>query len=158
MTIVVTLGKPSQTTVKLSKSQLIPAGTVVFKVTNSGTIGGSFKVCLTPVSTAANACKGKALTTSLLKPGQSQLLTVALAKKGTYQFIGALTGKAASPITGLFGIGVKVTSTSSDPCPDCAGNSDVSGFGTGSYVPIPTNPDDLKDYWCDQLRNCGEGV
>jgi uncharacterized cupredoxin-like copper-binding protein len=107
-TITVTAGKPSELAFKLSKTSSIPAGTVIFKVKNSGVLSHTFSVCLTPTTTAANKCKGKSKTTPLIKPGKSATLTVVLSKKGKYEYLCTVPGHAASGMKGLFGIAVAV--------------------------------------------------
>src|SRR5262245_40718963 len=44
-TIAVSAGKPSELSFKLSKFSLVPAGKVIFKVTNRGKIVHDFKLC-----------------------------------------------------------------------------------------------------------------
>lgn len=105
--ITVTAGKPTELGFKLSKFSNIPAGTVTFKVTNEGLAFHSFKLCTTPVATAAkNSCVGK--VTKLLKHGQSATLTVKLTKSGKYEYLCAVPGHAAAGMKGLIGIGVVV--------------------------------------------------
>src|SRR4051795_11499141 len=75
----VSLGKPTELGIKLSKFSMIPAGAVTFKVTNSGAGWHNFVLCAKPVASPAsakNACVGK--KTAILKHGQAALLTVAL--------------------------------------------------------------------------------
>jgi hypothetical protein len=79
----VTAGKPSELAFKLSKTSMVPAGTITFKVTNRGVAFHNFKVCTIPVTGAAgakNACFGK--STRTLKHGQSQTFTVKLSLAG----------------------------------------------------------------------------
>lgn len=106
-TIVVLAGKPSELAFKLSKTSLIPPGTVVFKVTNAGKIPHDFEICANPVLKAANSCK-KGLATPLLKPGKSATVKMLLSKKGKYEFLCTLPGHASAGMKGLVGIDVKV--------------------------------------------------
>ena len=92
-TVTVTLGKPSQYKVTVVPKS-VPAGTVVFKVTNDGKINYRFKVCTKPGSAPATACVGK--TTSALAPGKTASLTVNLPGKGTYSYLSTLPLNAAS--------------------------------------------------------------
>jgi uncharacterized cupredoxin-like copper-binding protein len=106
-TVTVTAGKPTELGFKLSKVSEIPAGTVTFKVTNEGLAFHSFKLCTTPVATAAkNSCTG--VVTKLLKHGQSATLVVKLTKAGKYEYLCAVPGHAAAGMKGLIGIGVAV--------------------------------------------------
>ncbi len=106
-TIVVLAGKPSELAFKLSKTSLIPPGTVLFKVTNAGKISHDFEICVNPVVKAANFCK-KGLATPPIKPGKSATVKVLLSKKGKYEFLCTLPGHASAGMKGLMGIGVKV--------------------------------------------------
>jgi uncharacterized cupredoxin-like copper-binding protein len=107
--ITVTAGKPVELGFKLSKVSELPAGTVTFRVTNEGIAFHSFKLCTTPVATAAkNTCTG--VVTKLLKHGQSATLTVKLTKSGKYEYLCAVPGHAAAGMKGLIGIGVAVKS------------------------------------------------
>lgn len=111
-TITVTPGKPSELAFKLSKTSMIPAGTVTFKVTNMGVAYHNFKLCMKPVASATNvtnACTGKA--TAILKNGQSATLTVTVSKTGLYEFLCSVPGHAAAGMKGVLGIGVAVTKT-----------------------------------------------
>jgi len=101
----VTAGKPAELAFKLSKTSKVPAGTVVFAVSNSGALAHDFKICTKPVKRAtANQCAGK--VTKLLKHGQSATLTVTLTKKGTYEYLCTVPGHAAAGMKGLIGIAV----------------------------------------------------
>jgi uncharacterized cupredoxin-like copper-binding protein len=108
-TITVTMGKPSEFAFTLSKSSNVAVGAVTFKVTNKGKIGHSFKVCTKAVTTAkANACVGTA--TKVLNAGQSQTITVTLAK-GKFEFLCTVSGHAAGGMKGLLGVGVAVSAS-----------------------------------------------
>jgi uncharacterized cupredoxin-like copper-binding protein len=112
--VTVTAGKPTELGFKLSKSSLLPAGTITFKVTNKGVATHNFEICATPVNNIfANSCKGT--TTKMLKPGQSATVTVTLKKKGQYQFLCSVPGHASAGMKGLLGVGVKVGGSSSVP-------------------------------------------
>ena len=108
-TITVMAGKPSELAFKLSKFSKIPAGTVVFNVTNAGKIAHTFAICLTATAAAPNACVGKQKVTKLLQPGKSQTITVTLSATGTYEYLCTFPGHAAAGMKGLIGIGVPVT-------------------------------------------------
>ena len=108
--ITVNPGKPSELKFKLSKTSMVPAGPITFKVTNLGVAFHNFKICTTAVASAAaakNACNGKA--TVVLHHGQSATLTVTLSKSGLYEFLCTVTGHAAAGMKGLLGVGVAVT-------------------------------------------------
>ncbi len=133
--VTVTAGKPSELAFKLSKVSSLPAGTVIFKVKNGGTITHNFKLCTTAVtSSAKNACVGK--VTKMLKSGQSAVLTVILKKNGKYEYLCTVPGHAGAGMKGLIGIGVKVTTGSSSASTSggsAAGSGSTSGSGsTGS--------------------------
>jgi uncharacterized cupredoxin-like copper-binding protein len=106
--ITVTLGKPTEFAVKLSKKELIPAGKVIFKVTNAGAIGHNFKVCAKAFTAKAlpDACVGT--QTKLLGKGKTQTLTLTL-RKGQYEFLCSLSGHAKNGMKGLMGIGIKLS-------------------------------------------------
>ena len=110
--ISVIAGKPSELAFKLSKTSMVHAGTVTFKVTNLGAAFHNFKICTIPVPTAAgakNICFGK--VTKNLKPKETATLTVALSLSGKYEFLCSVTGHAAAGMKGLLGVGVPVTLT-----------------------------------------------
>ena len=141
-TIVVTAGKPSELAFKLSKTSLIPAGTLIFKVKNTGKIGHTFEICLTPRANAtANTCTGK--TTRMLQPGQSQTLTVTLRKKGKYEFLCTVPGHASAGMKGLIGVGVVMTPRAATPLPTTptkttpttTASATSSGGGAGDGCP-----------------------
>jgi len=109
-TITVTAGKPSELAFTLSKKSSILSGTVIFKVTNKGSLAHTFKICTRPVTAAkANSCTGK--VTKLLAPHASAVLTVVFAKKGLYEYLCTVPGHAAAGMKGLIGIGAKAVST-----------------------------------------------
>ena len=108
--ITVIAGKPSELAFKLTKTSLVPVGTVTFKVTNLGVAFHNFKICTIPVPSAAGAknfCIGT--STRTLKHGQSQTLTVKFSLAGTYEFLCTVPGHAAAGMKGILGIGVAVT-------------------------------------------------
>jgi uncharacterized cupredoxin-like copper-binding protein len=106
----VTLGKPSEFGIKLSKFSNLPAGVISFKVTNRGKAQHNFKLCAVSSKTSAkNACVGK--VTKTLNPGQTATLTVTVKKNGTYEYLCAVPGHAKIGMKGLLGVGVKVGTT-----------------------------------------------
>jgi uncharacterized cupredoxin-like copper-binding protein len=105
--VTVTLGKPSEFGIKLSKFSNLSIGTITFKVTNKGKAQHNFKLCTVASKNAAkNACVGK--VTKTLNPGQSATLTV-VKKKGSYEYLCAVPGHAKLGMKGLLGVGVKVS-------------------------------------------------
>jgi nitrite reductase (NO-forming) len=107
-TVIVTAGKPSELSFKLSR-KAVPAGKVIFKITNRGQIAHTFKICSSPKGGKVNACRGT--TTKLLAPGKSATITVTL-KKGTYEYLCTVPGHAAAGMKGLIGVGgVKIPIT-----------------------------------------------
>jgi len=105
--ITVTAGKPSELAFSLSRSSLLPAGQVTFKVTNKGVLTHDFKICTSPTAAATKtSCVGK--VTKMLAPGKSATLTVTLKRKGKYEYLCTVPGHAKSGMKGLIGIGVKV--------------------------------------------------
>jgi uncharacterized cupredoxin-like copper-binding protein len=102
-TILVTAGKPSENKFTLSKTSAIPAGKLIFKVTNKGKLDHGFAVCTAPSSSAkANSCTGK--STKSLAPGRSATLTVTVASAGKYEYLSKLPGQAAAGAKGLLSI------------------------------------------------------
>jgi uncharacterized cupredoxin-like copper-binding protein len=106
--ITVTMGKPSEFKFTLSRYSKLPAGRIIFKVTNKGVLAHDFKVCTSAftATTLANECVGP--KTKVLKKGQTATLTVTL-KKGKFQFLSTLPGHAKNGMKGLLGVGVTVT-------------------------------------------------
>jgi hypothetical protein len=108
-TIVVTVGTPSETSVKLTKNSLIPAGVVIFKVTNRGHAAHTFKVCASPNGGTANTCTGKSV---VAQTGGSGSLTLTLAK-GRYEFLSTVSGQSVSGMKGMIGVGLAAAATTS---------------------------------------------
>jgi uncharacterized cupredoxin-like copper-binding protein len=129
-TITVTAGKPSELSFKFSKVSFIPAGTVIFKVTNMGKTVHDFKVCTIPSSTLLDTCTGK--VTKRLKAGQSATLTVVLKNEGKYEFLCTVPGHASAGMKGQIGIGVKVT------------NATATAAGTSTVKPAASSPTGAK--------------
>jgi uncharacterized cupredoxin-like copper-binding protein len=131
--ITVTAGKPSELAFKLSKSSNVVAGTVTFKVTNSGTLSHDFKICTKAVtSSTANSCTGK--VTPMLAKGKSATLTVTLAK-GEYEFLCTVAGHAGAGMKGVIGVGQAVTATPTTTTTAALGTSPTSGkSGTSTSV------------------------
>ncbi len=107
-TIKVTVGGPSELSVKLSEVSKIPAGSVVFDVTNSGKVKHTFKLCSKAATTLANTCAGKAVTVAT--HGQSATLKMTLAK-GKYEFLVTTSGQTALGKKGLIGVALAVPAT-----------------------------------------------
>jgi uncharacterized cupredoxin-like copper-binding protein len=129
--ITVALGKPSELKFKLSKTSMIPAGPITFKVTNPGAGFHNFKICAKPIASASaakNACTGKA--TAILKHGGSATLTLTLSKAGKYEFLCSVTGHAAAGMKGLIGVGVVVT-LAEQKTAATAGSTSTGGTGGG---------------------------
>ncbi len=100
----VTIGTPTERTIKLSKSSAIPLGKVTFRVTNRGKSAHDFKVCTAVIANAqTNACEG--LATKRLAPGGTANLTVNFRTTGTYQFLSTSSGGASRGTKGLLRIG-----------------------------------------------------
>jgi uncharacterized cupredoxin-like copper-binding protein len=84
--VTVTAGKPSEFRYTLSKTS-VPAGTIVFRVTNRGNVAHDFKIA------------GK--RTVKLATGKAATLRVAIAKPGRYSFLCTLPGHAAAGMKGV---------------------------------------------------------
>jgi mono/diheme cytochrome c family protein/uncharacterized cupredoxin-like copper-binding protein len=121
--ITVTAGKPSELAFKLSKLSNVAAGSVSFKVTNTGALPHDFKICAKAVtSDTANSCTGK--VTSVLAKGKSATLTLTLAK-GEYEYLCTEPGHAAGGMKGLIGVGETVKAVAA------ATTSTTAALGTG---------------------------
>jgi cytochrome c6 len=128
--VTVTAGKPSELGFKLSKSSNIAAGTVTFKVTNSGTLSHDFKICTKAVkSSTANSCTGK--VTPMLAKGKSATLTLTLAK-GEYEFLCTVAGHASAGMKGLIGVGQAVTVAATTTTTAALGSGSAGGKTTTS--------------------------
>ena len=133
-TITVTAGKPSEFAFKLSKTSLLPAGKITFKVTNAGVIGHSFKVCTKAVTAStANACVGTA--TKVLNKGQSATLTVTSRRTRHVRVpLHRLRSRGSGGMKGLMGaVGVRRWLTTKGAKPGRLGGSDL-GPGAGGQV------------------------
>jgi uncharacterized cupredoxin-like copper-binding protein len=79
---------------KLSRRSVPAGSTVKFVVRNRGATTHDFVVA-------------KKKRTRLLQPGQSQTITVAFPRKGTFAFLCSVSGHARLGMKGVFGVGVK---------------------------------------------------
>jgi uncharacterized cupredoxin-like copper-binding protein len=134
--ITVTAGRPSELAFLLSKTSMVPVGTVTFKVTNLGVAYHNFKVCLIPVPTAAgaqNSCYGK--STPTLHHGQSATLTVPFSLAGTYEFLCTIPGHAAAGMKGILGVGVVVLSSQETTAAHAGTQSVPTSGGGGTTTP-----------------------
>jgi uncharacterized cupredoxin-like copper-binding protein len=130
--VTVVAGKPGELAFKLSKTSSVPAGKVIFKVTNLGAAYHNFKLCTIPVPTALgtkNACFGKG--TPVLKHGKSATLTLVLTTAGKYEFLCSVVGHAAAGMKGLLGIGVAVTSSEQKVAAHAGGSTGLGGGSGG---------------------------
>ncbi len=102
----VTAGKPSEYRFTVVPLIVRLPGVVRFTVTNVGARPHQFKVCTTPVKTAAlHTCVGK--TTSLLKKGKSATLVVSFAKAGRFEYL-STPADAARGMKGLLTVKARV--------------------------------------------------
>ncbi|MDX6631939.1 MAG: hypothetical protein QOH00_4185 [Gaiellales bacterium] len=91
-----TAAKTTTITVKMTEFKFAlskasaPKGTVIFKVTNKGSVAHDFKI------------NGK--KTSLVNPGKSATLTVKFQKTGKFPYLCTVPGHAASGMKGTFTI------------------------------------------------------
>lgn len=100
-TITVTAGSPSEYGFKLSKGN-VPLGNIVFKVVNHGKLAHRFSIV------------GK--TTSVIKPGKSASLTVAIPNAGTYPYFALVNGHpVAKGSLHVFDTGSPLPSTAPAP-------------------------------------------
>jgi mono/diheme cytochrome c family protein len=125
--VTVTLGRPSETSLSLSKSKVsLKSGQKVsFVVRNKGKLAHGFRVCsgVTTASKAtAKSCAGPA--TKLLKPGTSATLLVTL-KAGNHEYLPSTASQAAKGTKGI----MKVTVATSSGSP-----------GTTTTAPTTTTP------------------
>lgn len=104
--VTVTAGKPGEFAFTLSKTSLIAAGPVTFKVTNKGVLTHDFKICTvaTASTTPKNSCVGR--VTPILAPGKSASLTVTL-PAGTYEYLSTEPKDTTHGMKALLGVGVK---------------------------------------------------
>jgi plastocyanin len=79
----------------------VPAGTVIFTVTNKGKVSHDFKIA------------GK--KTPLLAPGRSATLRVTFSKKGRYPYLSTVSGQASHGMKGVFSVVAAVTPTYAPP-------------------------------------------
>jgi uncharacterized cupredoxin-like copper-binding protein len=84
--VAVAAGKPSEFRFTLSKKK-VTRGTVVFRVTNRGTIRHDFKITTK--------------TTRLVAPGQSTTLRIAFKKAGKYRYLCTVPSHAAAGMKGV---------------------------------------------------------
>jgi mono/diheme cytochrome c family protein len=133
VTVDVTAGKPTEFSFTLAKKSL-PAGTVVFKVTNRGKVAHTFKVCRSPSkSAAANSCSGK--VTKLLARGASATLTVTL-KKGSYEYLCTVPGHAAAGMKGT----IRVAAAAAAPAPKPTSSTTTTATPTTTPTATTTAP------------------
>ena len=142
----VTLGAPNELSVKLARWSNIPAGAVVFAVTNRGQLQHTFVLCSNPVSGLANSCPGRSVT--LGKTGQTARLAVTL-KKGKYEYLSIVSGQSAAGTKGAIGVGLAVpgatapipaTGTATGTGSGGTGTSGSGGGGTGAGSGFPVFP------------------
>jgi uncharacterized cupredoxin-like copper-binding protein len=97
--VTVTIGAPNEFLFHLS-TKTIPAGKVTFKVTNNGQLPHDFELCSSNKGTTkTNTCVGK--TSTMISPGQTAKLTVAVSKAGSYEYLCTVSGHAAFGMKGL---------------------------------------------------------
>jgi uncharacterized cupredoxin-like copper-binding protein len=147
--ISVIAGKPSELAFTLSRSSLLPVGTITFLVKNKGLSPHDFELCKLPTKTAArNSCVGA--TTPVLSSGQSAKLVVKITKKGMYEYVCTEPGHAAAGMKGLIGVGVVVKQVpvkkpggkGGTVCPNGQTIAQASPIGDNDADNTPGGPDD----------------
>jgi uncharacterized cupredoxin-like copper-binding protein len=141
--VTVTLGRPAELGIVLSRSSRLPIGEIAFVVTNRGKVGHDFKLCTVPVATSdANACKGRA--TPVLGPGRTATMKVRLGGQGTYEFLCTVAGHAGAGMKGLLGVGVPVkaqpapvAAAGAAPGPQPSAPATPPGAGSSNACPSP---------------------
>jgi len=114
--IMVVAGKPNELAFTLSRSGLLPPGTIEFKIRNAGASPHDFVLCEYPVANASrNSCAG--YQSRDLQPGEATTITIRSIKKGTYEFLSTDPGDAAGGMKGLLGVGVVVKQLHAEPKP-----------------------------------------
>jgi plastocyanin len=142
--VAVTAGKPTEFAFTLAKTSALPA-VVTFKVVNRGALAHAFAI-------------GGAAT-RVLRPGQSQLLTVSFTKSGSYEYRSSLPGQAAKGMRGRVAIVAPpptpkpaVTAPAPPPVPAVAA-------ATPSPVPPPAleaTPAQAAEPEPPKVNQCGE--
>ena len=126
----VTAGKPTEFAFTLSKSSALPLS-ILFKVTNRGTLPHSFKVCTAPIESApGNTCTGKA--TAAIVPGGSAALSISYTRSGTYEYPVGPVGSVGQGDEGPDRDWRRTSQANAvDPCHD---NSEDDGAGVDHAV------------------------
>jgi uncharacterized cupredoxin-like copper-binding protein len=96
-TVNVVAGKPSEFHFSLAR-KTVPHGTVIFRLSNRGTIPHDLKICASPKGGNANSCRGKG--TKLIGAARSTTLTYTFKTKGAYEYICTVPGHAAAGMKG----------------------------------------------------------
>ena len=97
-TVNVVAGKPSEFSFTLAR-KTVPHGTVIFRLSNGGTIPHDLKICASPKGGSANSCSGKG--TKLVGPARSTTLAYTFKTKGTYEYLCTVPGHAAAGMKGV---------------------------------------------------------
>jgi nitrite reductase (NO-forming) len=133
----VTLGRPSELGIVLSRYSRLPTGRITFEVTNRGKVAHDFRLCSMPVTTsAAIACQGR--TTPLLQHGKHANLTVTINVDGKYEYLCTVPGHADAGMKGLLGVGVPVASPAA-PASVAPASAGVSAAGASSASAAPSS-------------------
>jgi uncharacterized cupredoxin-like copper-binding protein len=136
-TVKVTLGRPSELGIELSRYSRLPIGRITFEVTNRGKVAHDFRLCSMPVTTsAAIACQGR--TTPVLQPGKSAKLTVTITVDGKYEYLCTVAGHADAGMKGLLGIGVAVAASPGAAPAAAAPAAGASAAGASSATAAPS--------------------
>ena len=119
---------PRELAFKLSPSK-ITSSPAVFKVTNKGKLPHSFKVCTKPTQTdKANSCAG--VTTKLLAPGATAMLSVKLTASGKYEY---LSGNARQAASGMKGIVTVLLPSATTPTTGAGGGTTATPVDHDDY-------------------------
>jgi plastocyanin len=94
----------------------VPTGTVIFTVVNRGKIAHDFRIA------------GK--KTRILAPGKSQVLRVAISRKGRYAYLCTLAGHAAAGMKGTLTVGATAAPTTTTGTTTTTPTTTVTGPAT----------------------------